>query len=91
MDDQLSAPDEVHKFVRNTRKDGLIGQEFFGNTVNFQRALINGTLGLNVLVVMATGKLPVNDLNAANFNDPMALAYFKSRCFRIQYDLTHAS
>ena len=91
MDDQLGASNEVHKFVRNAREDGLIGQEFFGNAVYFQCALINGALGLDVLVVMTTGKLPVNDLNTANFNDPVTLAYFKSRCFGVQYNLTHAN
>ena len=91
MDDQLGAPNEVHKFIRNARKDGLIGQEFFSNAVNFQCALINGALRLDVLVVMATGKLPIHDLNTANFNDPMTLAYFKTCCFRVQYYLTHAN
>ena len=91
MDDQLGASNEVHKFIRNAREDGLIGQEFFGNAVYFQCALINGALRLDVLVVMTTGKLPINDLNTANFNDPVTLAYFKSRCFGVQYNLTHAN
>ena len=37
MDDQLGAPNEVHKFICNARKDGLIGQEFFSNAMDFIR------------------------------------------------------
>src|SRR5690606_27442074 len=89
VDHQFCITDKIQKLVGNPRKHRFIGQHFVADTVNLKSPGIDFTLGVDVLMVMATGEAAVKQLDTANFNNSMALRCLKTRCFSIQYNLTH--
>lgn len=63
MDNEFSTADKVEKLVRHSRENGFIREELFGNTMDLKSALVDSSLWLNVLVIVATRELTVDDLN----------------------------
>ena len=55
--------------------------------MNFKGSRINGSVGLNILVIVATGQAAIDYLDRANFYDAMMLRNFKTGSFCIQHNL----
>src|SRR5690554_2852360 len=89
VDHQFGIANKIQKFIGDSRKHRFIGQHFIADTVYLKSPRIDFALRVDVLMVMTTGETAINELDATNFNDPMALRGLKTRCFSIQYNLTH--
>jgi hypothetical protein len=53
------------------------------------RALIDVSLGIEVLVIGSAGESSIEELHAAYLDDSVLLFDFEPRGFRIQHDLAH--
>ena len=83
VNNEFRPTNEVEKLVRYSRENGFIRKELFGDAMDFQSALVDSALRLDVLVIVATCELTVDDLNTTDFDNAVPLANFKARCFRI--------
>ena len=88
VDHQLCTTHKFDKLLCDLTKDRFAGQKFLSYTVHFQRASIDIPFGLDVLMVVAAGDAPVDELNATNLDNAMTLIDFESRGFRVEHDLT---
>ena len=88
MDHQLCTTHKFDKLFCDLTKGRFAGQKFLSDTVHFQRAGIDIPFGLDVLMVVATGDAPVDELNATNLDNAMPLIDFESRGFRVEHNLT---
>jgi hypothetical protein len=73
MDYQLGASHKLHKLRCNLAKSRFASQKLLRDAVHFQGAGVDVPLRLDVLVIVAAGYAPVDELNASNFDNAMTL------------------
>ena len=86
---QLGTAHEIEEFRGYLRKQGLVGEEFTGDAMHFDGALVNVALGIDIAVEVVPGQAPVHQFDTADFNDPVALVDLQAGRFRIQYNQSH--
>jgi len=87
VDDQLRALDELDEVFCDLLEARLVRQEFIGDTVDFDRALVDLPVRLDITVKVVAGQAAVIQLDTADLDDAMPLGDFQACGFRIQYDL----
>ena len=90
VNNQLGATHEIQKVLAHIGKARLVRKILVGDPVNLDRALVYFPVRLQVLVIMRTRQAPVDDLDTADFDDPMALTGLQTGGFRIQHYLSHS-
>ena len=88
MDYQLGASHKLHKLRCNLAKSRFASQKLLRDAVHFKSACVNVPLWLNVLVIVAAGYAPVDELNASNLDNAMTLVNLQSRGFCVEHYLT---
>jgi hypothetical protein len=89
MDHQPVRPDKREELVDDDAKRRLAGEEFRGYSVNRERILRHLAAGIDISMKFPTGRDMVNQLDAGDFDDTMALLGVETRGFGIEYDLAH--
>src|SRR5690554_776509 len=89
--DQLGATHKLPEGIRNILEQRLVDQKFVGDTVDADGLGLDLTLGVDVLVIRAPRKAPVDELNGANLDQAVAFPWVDTRGFSIQNDLAHLS
>ena len=80
---KFSAFNKSNKIFENIAKPGLIFQELIGYAMHFNRTPINNAVRINIDVKAVTGCTTINQLDAANLYDPMALLGTQPRGFGV--------
>ena len=73
VDDPLGALRKLDKFVHDIGELRLVAQHFPGETVNIGCTGVDLPLGVKVKVNMSTGRPAVNEFDAGDLDDPVAL------------------
>ena len=89
MDDQLRALNKIQQALRDVGELRLARQLLVGNPVHLHRPGINLALRVEVLLIAIVARPPADQLDAADFNDPVALGRFEAGGFRIENYLAH--
>ena len=89
MNDQFAAINKLKKAFPDVPKSWFIIKKLSSNSVYLLCTIINVPLWVNVLMVVSSGELPADDLDAADFKNSVTFLDLQSRCFSIQYDLSH--
>ena len=89
VDDQFGIAHEFQEFVSHVAEQRLVGQEFAGKTVHFQRAVLDVALGVDVNMVFASAQTSIDEFDRANFDDPVAFFRLQAGGFGVEDDLSH--
>ena len=88
MDYQLGASHKLDKLRCNLAKRRFARQKLLSNAMHFQSADVDVPLRLDVLVIVAAGYAPVDELNASNLDNAMTLVDLQPRGFCVEHYLT---
>jgi hypothetical protein len=91
VDHQLGAAAVVDELLDDLREARLIGEEGVGDAVHGLGAGVDLPVRLDVAVEVVAGQPALDDLDAADFDNAMALGGLQARGLRVQYDLAHAA
>ena len=91
VDDQLRAADEFTEFLENLGKPRLPPQELARQAVHLQRARVDLAVGTQVTVELPTGATSIQNLDGADFDDPVPELGFQPRSLGVEDDLSHAT
>ena len=91
VDHQLGVAHEIQEFLPDLREYRLVLQKVDGQPVHLERLLRHVAFRVDVLMIGAPGGDMVQQLDSADFHDPIALFRVESRRFRIKYDFTHCA
>ena len=72
VNDQFRARHEGQEIVDHVLESRLVGEEFPADAVHFERAVLDLAAGVQVLVVPVLADAPVDQFDAADFNDPVS-------------------
>ncbi len=89
MDHERRVGDEFQEFLDHLRKQRLVGQEFAGKTMHGESFRRHVALGVDVPVKGLAGRHPVEDLDTADFDQPIAAQRVEAGGFGIEDDFTH--
>ena len=90
MDDEfIGTLQVVAQFLRDAGEFGLVAQEFGGQAVHPQRALVAVALGVDVEMQVAAGQFAVQQFHAADFHNPVPGLGVQAGGFGVQDDLAH--
>ena len=89
MDHQGRVADKVQKGVGNLGEQGVSRQEFDRQTMHVEGLDRHVAVGIDVLMIGVAGGDMIDQFDAADFNDAMAVQGIKPRRFRIQYHFPH--
>jgi hypothetical protein len=85
-----SLPATKAELVGHVLEERLVGEKVEGDAVHRHRAGVDVPLGVHIDVVVAAGELAVDDLDAGDFDQPVAGLPVEAGGFGIQNDLSHA-
>jgi hypothetical protein len=88
---QRRVADEREKLIDHVTEQRFVGEEFGRQPVNLKCLLRHRTFGIDVTMEDLTGRHAVEDLDAADFDQPIAAQRVKPCGFRIENDFTHAA
>ncbi len=88
MNDQFSTAQKIENLIGFVFKRRFVGQKFVGNAMHFNRALIDFTVRIKILMQRTPSGPPIDNFNAANFDNAMALFRFKTGGFGIENNLS---
>src|SRR5699024_3627792 len=89
VDDQLGTVDETEKFLDHIDEMRLVEQEVVTDAGDFARALVNGSVRIEIRMKVATARTSLDQLDRTDFDDPVPLARLQTGGFGIQHNLTH--
>ena len=89
VDDQFRALDELDQLVDDVREFRLLLQELGRQAVHRLGAGVDRPLRVQVLLERAPGRAAVDELDAADLDDPVALGGFEAGGFGVENDLAH--
>ena len=89
VNDKTRVANEGQKIFRDFSKRWLVLEEFLGQAVHRKSFGRNIALGIEITVKRLAGRNPIDQFNAADFYQAMALIGIEPGCFRIEDDLTH--
>jgi len=87
LDDQFGIAQVVDDVVGERRELGLVAQEVGGQAVDLERILVALALGVEVDVKIVAGELAVEQLDAAELDDAVAVLRGKAGGFGVEDDL----
>lgn len=85
MDDQLRAFDELEELVGHFGETRLADEEFVGDAVDADRALVTFAIRLQVDVKVPARQAPTDQFDTADFNDPVTIGHRHAGGFGIEY------
>jgi hypothetical protein len=88
--DDLGAVDEREELRRDLGKARLVQQELVADAGDRPRALVDGAIGIALVVERATGGPMLHQLHAADLDHAMPPLDFKAGGFGVEDDLAHA-
>ena len=91
VDHQFRTIDELEELLDHIREFRLVGEELHRQSGHFLRARLELAFGVEVSLEGAPGRASFDQLDAADFDDPVALVPGQAGGFGIQYDLSHQS
>ena len=89
MDYQLGAADVIQEFRRDFRELGLVAQELAREPMDFERTRLALALGIEIAVEVVAGETSIDELDAANLDDPVAQLSLEARRLGVQDYLSH--
>ncbi len=89
MGDQLGTRNELRQLLGDFGKARLIHELITADAMHGIRRRLDIPLRIQVTVKGSAGRAPVNQLDTADFYDPVPQARFETRGLGIQYDLPH--
>ena len=89
VDHQLGSADIGQEIIDNIGKTGLVLEKLVGNAVNLDGTGIDDTIRLQVDMEIVAGETAINQLDAADLDNPVILLRLEARGFRIENDLPH--
>src|SRR6185369_17841990 len=91
VDHQLRAADELEQLVDDLGELRLLRQELVGDAVHVLRGAIDRPVRAQVAMKAAAGAAAIDQLDAADLDDAMALLRLQPRGFRVENDLPHGA
>src|SRR5690606_4668482 len=67
----------------------LVAQEFVADAVHLERVLVAVALGVHIEMQVVAGELAVEQLDATDLDDAVAVVGREARGFRVEDDLAH--
>src|SRR5258708_3310592 len=89
VDHQLGAVNVVEELGRDLAKLGFVLEELLVDAVHLERAFLALALGIDVAVEVVSRDAPAQDLDTAQFDDPVAETRVQAGGFGIQDDTSH--
>jgi hypothetical protein len=89
MDDHLASFDEGQEVVCDVRKPRLVCEKFRGDPVHLHRGRVDLPVRLKVLVIAVSSEPAIDQLHAADLDDPVPLGRVEPGRFGVQHDLAH--
>jgi hypothetical protein len=89
VDDQFRAAYVLYEFRRNFPKPGLVQQELIADAVHSHRPLFAGALRIEIVMEVIIGGTAIEQLEAADFDYPVAQFGVQPGGLRIKNDLAH--
>src|SRR5258708_6236969 len=86
---ELRALNVVEKFRSDLAKSGFVLEELVGDAVHLERTHLAFALGVDVAMEVVPGDAPAQDLDTAQFDDPVAQACVEAGGFGVQDDSSH--
>src|SRR5258708_11093649 len=86
-----SAADEIEEIGRQVAELGLVLEKIVADSVHRHRTRLALALRIEVVVPGAFGDAPIEDLDAADFDDPVAEPDVEARGFGIEHYAAHRS
>src|SRR5258708_7435415 len=91
VDDQPSVADEGQKFIHDRGKGRMLGEELRRQPMDGIGLLRHLAFGIDVAVKDAPARHVIDELDAADLDDAMAVGGVESRRLSIEHDLTHVA
>ncbi len=89
MDHQRRIAYELQKFLDHLGEERLVGEELPGKTMHGKRFSRHVALGIEIPMKGLAGRHPVENLDAADFNQPVAAQRVEARGSGIENDFAH--
>ena len=89
VDNQDGIPDKLQEAIHNSGKIRIIGKELGRKAMHLEGALFDLTLRIDIDVIALTGRHMVDQLDGADFDNPVSLFRVDTRGFRIKNQFTH--
>jgi hypothetical protein len=89
VDDQLGPLDVPDKGIRYLGKARLVGQKGIGDAVHINRARLDLTIRLEVVMEVVSGQSTVDKLYTADLDDPMTILRVETGGLGVEHDLAH--
>ena len=89
--DQCRVAEELHQLVDDFAEDRLVGEELVRQSMNLEGFLGISRSGLMYFWKVLAGRQVVDQLDGADFDDPMAGRGVETGRFGIQNDLSHGT
>ena len=90
VDDQRIVADEVQEVLGDGTEERLVGQEGVVQAVDSDRLRIDRPLRIDVAMIVAPGRQQIGQLQAADLDQPVAVADLQARGLRVENDLAHS-
>ena len=84
-----ASPRKPDELVHHIGEQRLVLEKFVGQAVDRQRLGRHAALGIEVLVERLTGGNPVDQFDAADLDQAIALKWIETRRFRIEHNFAH--
>ena len=91
MNDERRVADELQELLHDFREQRLAGEKFAGQAVHGKRFRRHVALGIDVAVKRLPRRHAVEDLDAADFDEPVAAQRIEAGGFGIENDFAHES
>src|SRR5438445_1349486 len=89
VDHQLRALDVVEELRHDLAKLGFVLEELVGDAVHLERALLALALRIDVAVEVVSRDASAQDLDTAQFDDPVAETCVEAGGFGVEHDAAH--
>ncbi|MCY1379956.1 hypothetical protein D9M69_677260 [compost metagenome] len=86
MDDQLRALDELEELFGHLGKTRLAHEEFVGDAVDADRALVTFAIGLQVHMEVPARQASADQLDTTDFDNPVAVGHRHAGGFGVEYN-----
>ena len=89
VDHQRRIANELQKFLDHLREQRFVGEELAGKTMHGECFSRHVALGIEMPMKGLAGRHPVENLDTADFNQPVAAQRVEARGFGIENDFAH--
>jgi hypothetical protein len=91
VDDELRVADELQELGMHLAEPRLLRQGLARQTVHLLGALVDVALRIQVLMIGAAGEPPIDELHAADLDDPVLLLDLEAGGLGVEDDLAHGA